>query len=237
MKILNRIERKLSIYVKNNIENNFNNVEWLSYHIPKTAGTSFRNTLCEAFGDEAVYGVYASTNAKEFIRGESVWIPRGTELLHGHFNPHRRHEILFPNGKRIIWLRDPIRRAWSLLNHTLDIKSNQVLHSYIKQNFLDKGILSREEIFVSMLADSQSKEYFTKYHISLKDFPKTFFHFVGKTEDYDEGIKKLSELMDKDLQSRHLNTSKNNNPAPNIPLKLLGYFDNEYTIYDRLTSR
>lgn len=237
MNILNTIDRKLSIYLKNNIEKNYSNVKWLSYHIPKTAGTSFKDTLCDAFGDDALYPVYASTNSKEFNHGETIWIPRGTEVLHGHFNPLPKHKTLFQNGKRIIWLRDPIKRAWSLLNHTLDIRSNQVLNSYIKQNFLDKGILSREDIFISMLSDSQSNKYFTKYHSILNDFPKTFFHFIGKTEDYDQSIKRLSDLMNKELQISYLNKSKNNNPTPNIPPNLLGYFDKEYIIYDRLTSR
>lgn len=219
-----------------NIERRCKNIHWLSYHIPKTAGTSFRKTLCDAFGDDVVYGAYASTNAKELTKGEIVWIPRSTKLLHGHFNPHRNHESHFENAKKIIWLRDPVKRAWSLLNHTLDVNNNQLVMDYIKQKFKDQPDLSREEMFLSVLADNKSKRFFTKYDSSLKNFPKSFFNFIGNTEEYGQGLNRLSDMMNKELKNHQSNVSINKTPPPNIPPALLNYFDKDYIIYDKFIS-
>ena len=224
------------MYAVNNIKKSYNNIEWVSYHIPKTAGTSFRRSLCDAFGKKSVYGVYARTNAIEFNKGEMAWIPRGTKLLHGHFYPHRNHENLFKNAKKIIWLRDPVKRAWSLLNHTLDIKNNKIVLDYINKKFLNPNALSREEMFLSILADEKSKLFFTKYHASLSNFSKSYFDFIGNTEEYERDLNRLSGLMNKELKNFQVNLSSNHAPPPAIPTKLLSYFDQEYRVFNALTS-
>ena len=236
MGLIKYFDKKISMYTLNNIKESCKSVEWLSYHIPKTAGTSFRKSLCEAYGSGAVYGVYVDTNAKEFSEGELAWIPSKTKLLHGHFYPHKNHSNLFQNAKKIIWLRDPIKRAWSLLNHTLDVNNNQIVKDYLTKKFLNHDNISREEMFLEVLADKNSERFFTRYHKSLANFPKSFFDFVGKTEDYENGIAILSGLMDKELKNFNVNVSVNKSSPPTIPSSLLSYFDKEFKIYDKLTQ-
>ncbi|MGS2720737.1 hypothetical protein [Paraglaciecola aestuariivivens] len=104
------------------------------------------------------------------------------------------------------------------------------------KKFLNHDNISREEMFLAVLADNNSERFFTKYHRSLTNFPKSFFDFVGKTEDYESGIDILSGLMGKELKNFNVNVSVNKSSPPTIPSSLLSYFDKEYKIYDNLTS-
>lgn len=231
-----RIERAFAKRVRRRMLTNAEKVEWVSYHIPKTAGTSFRSALQNAFEEREFFAVYEFSGANELSRGEPIWLPASTKVIHGHFRPHALHRQLFPNGKRITWVRDPIKRAWSLLNHTLDVQNNDNVYQFIKTNFLDQGITDREELFRAMIKHKKSAKFLNIYTRDYKSFNKKFFFFVGSTEHYDEDLDRLAELMQRPLPRQQLNSSQNKQPAPELSDKERAYFSEEYRIYDRLTS-
>ncbi|MGB3545450.1 MAG: hypothetical protein WBA17_00635, partial [Saprospiraceae bacterium] len=96
-------------------------LELLSVHIPKTAGTSFRHTLREVYGEQAVIrldiplagrGKTVRINEIEYTGGH---LPVGTTVAHGHFSPALFREK-FPDAPEvplITWLRDPVDRVIS----------------------------------------------------------------------------------------------------------------------------
>ncbi|PYE32844.1 hypothetical protein DFP83_105152 [Idiomarina fontislapidosi] len=231
-----KMERALAERTRRRILANAARVNWVSYHIPKTAGTSFRSALQTAFGQQAFFAVYEFSGANELSRGEPIWLPASTQVIHGHFRPHSRHKQLFPNGKRITWMRDPIKRAWSLLNHTLDVQNNDNVYQFIKTHFLDRGITDREELFKTMLNNKGTATFFNIYKRDYKTFNKKFFYFVGSTERYNEDLKRLEELMQKPLPTQQLNSSQNKQPAPELSDKERAYFSEEYRIYEKLIS-
>lgn len=89
------------------------NIRWVSYHIPKTAGSSLRASLEQNYPSQ-VFGAYASTGAKEISRGEPLWLPKHCRIIHGHFKPHESHLEVFPNSKRMVWVRESCRSSLQL---------------------------------------------------------------------------------------------------------------------------
>jgi hypothetical protein len=234
--LLERCEQRFFERMQQRMGSNANAVEWVSYHIPKTAGTSFRVALQQAFGDDSFFGVYESSGANELSLGQQIWLPPKRSVIHGHFRPHSRHKNLFRNAKRITWLRDPIKRMWSQLNHTLDVKNNDKVFDFVNSRCLKHGITDREAIFKTLLKIPESKRFFNVYERDYSNFSRQFFHFVGNTDCYAEDLQRLSEFMRKPLTTQALNSSKNKQPAPQLNDKERAYFSEEYRIFERLTG-
>jgi hypothetical protein len=208
-------------------------VEWVSYHVPKTAGTSFRSALRQAFGPSRVFAVYDGS-CGILTRGEPIWLPGSASIVHGHFRPHRRHDQLFPHGKRITWLRDPVERAWSLLNHTLEVRNNGALFQLVETEFLDRGVTDREQIFKSLI--HRRPRVFCEYEAHYQSLDLEFFHFIGCTDRYEEDLRRLSETMQTPLAAERLNRGPDKRPTPSLNGRELAVFDEEYRIYERLTQ-
>lgn len=208
-------------------------VEWISYHVPKTAGTSFRVALVEAFGPRRVFAVYDGDTGV-LTRGEPIWLPSSGSVVHGHFRPHARHQDLFPRGKRIVWLRDPVERAWSLFNHTLDVRNNRRLYDHLKTRYLDAGMSRREEIFKAMLRHEVDSRAFMEYEGNYQSFDRSFFFFVGCSDRYREDLTRLSELMQTPLPIGQFNTARSKQPPPTLDDRERAAFSEEYRVFERL---
>jgi hypothetical protein len=91
--------------------------ELISIHIPKTAGTSFRNILKSVYGDREV--VRFDISMRGVVRlNEKPYAEKqlpSAKVIHGHFS----YEALkgrygLPEGCPVItWLRDPVQRVAS----------------------------------------------------------------------------------------------------------------------------
>ena len=208
-------------------------VAWVSYHIPKTAGTSFREALRQAFGPARVFAVYDGS-CGIMSRGEPIWLPGSASIVHGHFRPHVRHPQIFTRGKRITWLRDPVERAWSLLNHTLEVRNNGTLFQLVETEFLDRGVTDREQIFKSLI--HRRPRFFREYEANYQSLDREFFHFIGCTDRYEEDLRRLAETMQMPLAAERLNRRSDQRPTPSLNSKELAVFDEEYRIYERLTQ-
>lgn len=102
-------------------------VELISVHIPKAAGTTFRDILFTMYNRGMVLRDYAdrpSTTTSLYNRDRALW-ERTKQVkdvykantgcfraIHGHFML-AKYAGEFPEARRIVWLRDPVERALS----------------------------------------------------------------------------------------------------------------------------
>ncbi len=85
----------------------FPGLEIMSYHTPKTAGTSFLIALTQVYGrDKIAHFVRQSLTLSEGAD------PQKIKVIHGHIAA--KNYLRYANIKEIIWLRDPILRLISL---------------------------------------------------------------------------------------------------------------------------
>jgi hypothetical protein len=202
-------------------EDQFPNVELISHHIPKTAGTSFYKTLTGAYGEKKVMGVYDLDMCVSLIREEPVWVPSEKTVLHGHF-PARPFQLKqFPNAKHIIWIRDPIERAWSNLRHWIANESGEKYPEF-KAKYMEGRKCSMAELFDNLVRDPFFHDIVGVYKIAFKAMKPADFHFIGRSENYDEEIVRLGELLGKQFSSATENTSK---IAQELPFKREDYLD------------
>ena len=89
-----------------------NQLELVSIHIPKTAGTSFRGILKEVYGEAGVIRLDIDLLKEELRIDEQGFskkkLPGSVKVAHGHFSPallRSRFEIA-PEVPFITWLRD-----------------------------------------------------------------------------------------------------------------------------------
>lgn len=154
-------------------------VELISVHIPKTAGTAFRHVLLDAYGINRVLDDYPPDR----IYDPSTAINPEIAVIHGHFFPSK-YRNLFPNAKRIVWLRHPIFRLISEYFFAKTIKDyNNVIHAKLLENNL--SILEFAQI-------SGMRNFLTR-HIEGMDLQE--FDFVGIQEFYNQDLVTLQKLM------------------------------------------
>ena len=224
-----KLERKLSSKEVSAQSPN-RNVDWVVYHVPKTAGSSLRQSFVDAMGQRKVFGVYRNTGAAKLGSGKPTWVPRSAKVVFGHFPTHPAQIRMFPNAKRVTWVRDPLERAWSLLGHYLATKDETAQYAFVKQHYLDKGISKKEDIFERLIKDNGlAKNIFvyTHYfeHIKLKDFD-----FVGSVSRNSEDIKRLQSLIGEPLKEAQENVRNSRNSFPSSLRYLEKEFASEYEI-------
>lgn len=210
-----------------------NSVTWISHHIPKTAGSSLRSSFQKAVGKTKVFGVYASTGARELSEGTPIWVPAKTIFLHGHFRPHPSHSDFYPNAERLVWVRDPIERIWSLIGHLLSEGSSHPQHQILQNLYLSKGVTNKEDIVYDLIANCRAEALTHIYKRFFSKVPIQDFAFVGSVHRYDKSIQELSNLLDMDLGKEFRNVR--NKAGATIPTKILGLKDKlsaEYDIVD-----
>lgn len=200
-----------------------------SLHIPKTAGTSFRNALSELYGDRLAlfYGPrdpathpllrVRRTDLASRIRALQ---DEGVEVLHGHF--HVRHvesAIVDPSRQLWTWLRDPIERVVSQYSfmkerptgwsHDASVKSGELsLAGYARR----KRIRNLQSAFVA--------------GVDIKDFA-----FVGVTEHFELGLSMLFGAEAPTLGRRHNATVRPVEVTPLTRARLHAYNHADIELY------
>lgn len=166
--------------------------EIISLHIPKTAGTSFRNILKSVYGDDQV--VRFDINVKGVIRLNEVIYDKkelpGVKVIHGHF----AYESLIANFKLpeqykiITWVRDPVKRVISNYYY-LESRLKELLDEEQKNlNILSK--LQRTLIEYARADINRNRQ--TKF---LAGRPLDKFDFVGIQEYFDIEVMRLSKVL------------------------------------------
>jgi hypothetical protein len=224
-----KLERKLSPQ-KVSIQAPNTNVDWVVYHVPKTAGSSLRQSFVDALGQRKVFGVYRNTGAAELGSGNPIWVPRSAKVVFGHFPTHEAQMEMFPSARKVTWVRDPLERAWSLLGHYLATEDQNAQYAFVKKHYLDKGITKKADIFERMIKDNAlSKNIFVYAHY-FESIPLNKFDFVGSTLRNSKDLKRLQELLGKSLVEAKENVRNSMSSFPSELRYLESYFASEYNI-------
>jgi len=167
-------------------------LEIMSYHIPKTAGTTFFIALTQVYGREKIAGVLQ----------ESLALSEGADsqkikVIHGHI-PARKY-LRHTNIKEIIWLRDPILRLISLYFFwkTIPRTEDDSWHNYLQKNNLD---------IVEFAKIPQLRNEMSQY-VGGRNI--TDFDFVGIQAFFKDDLTDIGEMLNwPEIQITHENTNK-----------------------------
>jgi hypothetical protein len=184
------------------------NVELISIHIPKTAGTSFYNTLLDQYSDAAVRRVDISTHRGFQVDKEKRFELKklqSAKVIHGHFSLSELKEYFdfSENIPVITWLRNPTNRVISNYFYLKSMLEKQVDKTTFPGLF---PRLCRSLLEFASIPGSGNKQ--AKY---LEDRSPEDFAFIGKTEQFSEDIQRLADLLNwdkKKLKVYHHNPTK-----------------------------
>ncbi|MFA3790778.1 hypothetical protein AB6T38_06650 [Aliiglaciecola sp. SL4] len=207
-------------------------VLWLSHHIPKTAGTSLKLGYAEAFGTRAIKQLYSPEEVKHVGNGGKILLPYGTKILHGHFHAHPEQLKLYPNAKRIVWVRDPVERAWSLLGHLLAVQKNKEEYQIIYNEFGENIEKNKLDVFEFFLTHPRLQILNRPYQNHFSKVPISDFHFVGRTHCYAEDLQRLSQVMGTEIPLLEKNVRASGHGLPANREQYQKLLENEYNIVD-----
>lgn len=214
------------ILLKNN-----NEVCWLSHHIPKTAGTSLARTYVNKFGNRNLYRLYNPNEIRAFEKTGKLKRYANELIVHGHFKPTHVQESISKDIRRIVWIRDPVQRAWSMLHHLVAVQKHKAEYKILHDKFGDKLNAINEDVFHFYLTEKQFKHLNKPYFNYFKEVPLAQFYFIGKVESYDADLRKLSNLMGVELEKESRNVRKSKNNINSHDFKC--YLEKEYEVVEK----
>lgn len=168
------------------------NLVLISLHIPKTAGTSFRNLLVEVYGAKAVVR-FDIINGKIYINEQlfsGTVLPSHIKVIHGHFvYSELTEQIKIPDHvKWVTWLRHPVSRVISNYFYLAEM-----MHYYMQEEIHQIDIISKmQRTLTEYAGDEKNRNRMSKFldGISLSEFD-----FVGLVEHFDEHLQRMSEKL------------------------------------------
>ena len=162
---------------------------------------------------------------------EHLYADKAIQIIHGHFGFSNDHSKIYPNAKKIIWLRDPVERAFSTLNHWMRIK-NSVQYNDIISKFPQHNKISSIELFDLVIKESNLNKVLNLYSYYLADAKPREFAFIGHVENYNDDLQRLSILMGFHLPKIKVNQNPNQSIKPTRE-EYQEYFTSDYDVYDR----
>jgi len=172
-----------------------NKIQLVSLHIPKTAGTSFRNMLKSVYGDEAVARLDIPLRGKQVKLNEEAYdermISSSIKVVHGHFSPAQIYDLfeVGPDVPFITWLRNPVDRVISNFHYLEKRLMEELAGSRQGGRHLTRRM---QRNLLEYAADEINRNIMHKYveHLSLDSF-----YFVGIQEYFEEDVLHLSQKM------------------------------------------
>lgn len=206
-------------------------VQWLSYHIPKTAGSSLRQMFYKEFGRTSVFDVYRPDDAKSLGQGNVIQIAGRTRVVHGHFKPHAKHSEFFPNAHSMVWVRDPIQRIWSLVGHLLDLQWSHPHYEALHDLYISKGIENQTDIVERIIKDGSIPYMVTAYSRFFSAVGIKELSFVGSMHSFATSIELLNKEFNLSLKPLHRN-SRTKAGIPSSLGSLQYLMEDEYSLVD-----
>lgn len=194
-------------------------VEIISIHVPKTAGTTFRNVLEQVYCHEAIIVDYPGEHRKRF---NSQWEARKAQIkvIHGHFDI-QKYEKYFPNAKKIAWIRHPIHRLISHYFFWMKMPINQIKHPSHK-------LLVEKQIGILEFSRLPDIKNLTVRFLNNRKINELYF--IGIQEYFAEDILEIKERLGwPDFQIEYTNK----NPASDYQ-KLVQEILEDSTIFGKL---
>jgi len=186
----------------------------ISIHVPKTAGTTFKKVLRQIYHLEEIFFDYPHRGD---LRHNMLTKPKpGIKVIHGHF-PGNKYDSKFPEYRKIIWLRDPIKRLISLYFFW---KTWQILVESDAENLppVKESSLTFVEFAERREMANQIKSKF------VQEQKLTDFYFVGIQEFFSEDLHELKVMLN--WPEYELET-QNSNPYPEYKLLLKEVLSNQ----------
>lgn len=169
-------------------------LELISIHIPKTAGTSFRNTLKQVYGEDRVARLDISRKANNILLNEVPYtgaaLPPSCQVVHGHFTMEKLYDCfpVDPNIPIITWLRHPVERVISNYFYLSKRLAEELDEKAKGLNILDK--LQRS--LIEYARNKRSQNRMCKF---LKGTQISDLAFVGIQEYYDSDLADLARIL------------------------------------------
>lgn len=209
------------------------NVELVSHHLPKTAGTSLFRSLEAAYGAEQVLGIYDPADSAALTSGSPLAIDDAIRVVHGHFRPHSRHAVQFPNARRIIWVRDPVDRCWSLLRQWMKYRHGAAFERFAARHLRDDAEETEGTdlitLFDRLVRDPEFDAVVNVYRSYLAACDPSELDFVGRTEDLSVEIVRLGKLLGVDLGEFRENVDSDRRELPFDRSRYATFFEPDYT--------
>ncbi len=169
-------------------------IELVSLHIPKTAGTSFRNILKSVYGEKAVVRVdipleNEKASHEKAVQGPAC-LPGETRVLHGHFRVKdlAHHYRLDAGIPLITWVRDPVERVLSNYFYL-----QKVLRGILEEQKRNVALLNKMERTLLEYARAEiARNRIAKFLDGMK---AEDFLFIGVQEFFEEDLADLSHLL------------------------------------------
>lgn len=204
----------------------YEEVEIISIHIPKSAGTSFRKIIEQLYRD-SIELYYGGEPTLRLWDGNPLQLKSTTRALHGHFRARSAYLKQCPKAKLITWVRHPVDRIISYYNYWSILKPHgNPLH--------DRFLKERPNLVEFSKVDYMQNEWFA-YFGDLK--PKDF-DFVGIVEQFESEIRRLMQLMGWGALSwcRVNQTASKKSVSEETKSELAGILSREVEAYDEIVS-
>ncbi|MGK7918632.1 MAG: methyltransferase domain-containing protein [Trichodesmium sp.] len=186
----------------------------ISIHVPKTAGTTFKKVLRQVYSTEEIFFDYPH---KGNFRHKMLTNPKpGVKVIHGHF-PSNKYDVKFPEFRKIIWLRDPIKRLISLYFFW---KTWQILVESDAENLEP---LKESSLTFIEFAEKPEMQNLVKSKF-VQEQKLTDFYFVGIQEFFSEDLHELKVMLN---WSEYELETQNTNPYPEYKLLLKEVLSNQ----------
>ncbi len=186
----------------------------ISIHLPKTAGTTFKKVLRQIYHPEEIFFDYPHRGD---LRNKMLTNPKlGVKVIHGHF-PCHKYNSKFPEFKKIIWLRDPIKRLISLYFFW---KTWQILVESDAENLAP--VKESSLTFIEFAAKPEMQNIIKSKFVQEEKL--TDFYFVGIQEFFSEDLHELKAMLN---WPEYELEAKNTNPYPEYKLLLEEVLSNQ----------
>jgi len=158
-------------------------IELIFVHVPKTAGTTMKKMLFNIYGQESIMLDYKRKSDGKRRPVEEVLETINTEsnfkVIYGHFSV-KKYSGFFPDAKRIVWLREPIKR---LISH----------YHFWARTLKNKPFRSLQEEKKQLLNFAKKSDFCNLIHTYVEDVNN--FWFVGIQEFLEEDLAQLKDKL------------------------------------------
>jgi hypothetical protein len=161
------------------------NLEVISIHIPKTAGTAFNNILCELYGKRNCLGD-SNYSLKEIV--DKNLLDLNTKAIFGHIPAKKYYYYLpyLPELKLITWLREPIQRLISWYCYCISMPPESFAGGFQTTVNRDKPS------FMEFAGMPEARNAISR---QLQGVNLSDFYFIGFQDSFEADILSLSKTL------------------------------------------